>query len=105
MKCPSRRNSLPNGSLSCTSTSWYGERNASSLAFERTKTPHPSVMYSVRTRAARSPDGDASLLIFDQFQAAATNRLHALAVGRERLLERVEHALRLVGVVRRVVAH
>ena len=32
MKQPSRRNSLPNGTLSCTSTAWYGERKRSSCA-------------------------------------------------------------------------
>src|SRR6476620_8294019 len=108
MKCPSRRKSFPNVALSWTSTSWQAERNASSVAEERTKRPQSSVRCSVRIPGARSPGGDTEWLIprliLDHFLAAAVNRLKSLATRLQRRLERLEHALGLAGVVGRVVA-
>ena len=53
MKQPSRRKSLPNGTVSCTSTVWNGEREALVLrAPMRTKKPHSSVRNSVMAPGA-----------------------------------------------------
>src|SRR5690242_2274494 len=60
-------------------------------------------MYSVRMPGRRSSGGDASLIL-DDFPAAALDRLEAFARGLERRLERLEDALGLARVVRRVVA-
>src|SRR6478752_2806710 len=105
MKCPSRRNSFPNDTLSWTSTSWYGDRNASRVAADRTKKPQSSVICSVRIARARSSGGDSSCVIVDHLFAAAVNRLESLLPRLQRSLERLEHALGLERVVRRVVAH
>ena len=47
MKWPSSRNSLPNGTVSWTSTVWYGELKRSYWRALRTKKPQSSVMNSV----------------------------------------------------------
>src|SRR5436305_4444971 len=112
MKCPSRRNSLPNGTVSCTSTAWKGERNFSNSRAERTTNAHSSVRYSVITPGAMSPGGFAarapglsSWRDGSVIAPSTADRLEALAGGLEHALERVEQALRLVAVVRGVVAH
>jgi hypothetical protein len=47
MKQPSRRNNFPKGTVSWTSTVWYGEVNRSYWCAVRTKNPQSSVRNSV----------------------------------------------------------
>src|SRR5262245_58227849 len=101
MKWPSSRNSLPNDTLSWTSTSWNAERNASSFADDRMKNPQSSVMCSVIAPGARSPS--ASVLAAVTL-AAAMNRLEPRALGLQDRLELAEHPFGLRSVVGRVVA-
>src|SRR6185503_10897454 len=100
MKWPSRRKSLPNGTVSWTSTAWKGERNFSNSRADRTKNAQSSVRYSVIRPGPTSPGCLASGI-----PTPAANRLEALARGLERGLERREEALGLAGVVGGVVAH
>src|SRR6476469_5840001 len=101
MKCPSSRNSLPNETLSCTSTAWCGERNFSNSRADRMKNAQSSLRYSAIAPGAMSPGRRAASLI----AASAPDRLEALALGLQHGLERREQPLGLVGVVRGVVAH
>src|SRR4051794_10232387 len=105
MKCPSRRNSLPNETLSCTSTAWCGERNFSNSRAERMKNAQSSLRYSVIAPGAMSPGrrgvpGGSSGIV-----TAPVDGLEALARRLQHGLERLEQPLGLVGVVRGVVAH
>ncbi len=52
MKQPSSRNSLPNGTLSCTSTVWNGDLNFSYCRDERMKKPQSSVRNSAMAPGA-----------------------------------------------------
>src|SRR5262245_4220067 len=97
MKWPSRRNSLPNGTLSWTSTSWNADRNFSSTAADRMKKPQSSVMYSVIAPGARSPPGSGIL-------PAAVNGLEPRSPRLQHRLELAEYSLSLRGVVGRVIA-
>src|SRR5487761_292359 len=100
MKWPSSRNSLPNGTVSCTSTDCHGDRKLSRRPVERMNDPQSPVRYSVMTPGARSPGETSSVIL-----AATVYGLEALAPRLECRLERGEHALRFDRVVRRVVAH
>src|SRR6478672_4514025 len=101
MKWPSSRNSLPNDTLSCTSTAWCGERNFSNSRAERMKNAQSSDRYSVIAPGAISPGRrPASSLI----AAPAMDRLEALALRLQHGLERLEQPLGLVRVVGGVVA-
>src|SRR5512147_2660156 len=102
MKCPSRRNSLPKGTVSWTSTAWYGERNFSNWRAERMKKPHSSVRYSVIAPGAMSPPAPG--LPDSGIASAAVDRVEARARGLERRFERAEELVCLVGVVGRQVA-
>src|SRR3569623_524772 len=111
MKWPSRRNSFPNGTVSCTSTAWNGERNFSNSRAERTKNAHSLVRYSVMAPGAMSSGCfvpvaslPGSWLDGSVIASSAPDRLEMLARGLERALERIEQPLRLVGIVGRVVA-
>src|SRR4249919_657699 len=103
MKCPSSRNSRPNGTVSCTSTAWKADLNFSSSFAERTTNPHSGVISSYRTSAGKScvAAGAPSALfrLPSVILSAAKDRLVLRALRLHRRLERAKQALRLVAVV------
>src|SRR6185437_13564806 len=98
MKWPSRRNSLPKATLSCTSTIWNGERNFSNACDDRMKKPQSSVRYSVIAPGAMSPGSRSAI------GSTALYGLETRALGLQHFFKRVEQRLGLARVVGRVIA-
>src|SRR5690349_8538305 len=100
MKQPSSRKSLPNGTVSCSSTVWYGEVKRSYWRAVRTKKPRASVRNSVIAPGAMYPAGTSSSCR-SGIGAAAPDGLVARALRPQHGLQVAEHTLGLGRVVGR----
>src|ERR1700704_7140275 len=98
MKWPSRRNSVPNEAVSCTSIAWNGDWKCSNSRVERTKKPVSSVRYSVNTPGSRSEGLSSGIA------PAAVNGLEFRALRPHRVLHCAEQFFGLGRVVGRIVA-
>src|ERR1700704_1797361 len=105
MKCPSRRNSFPDGTLSWTSIAWKAERNCSKRRADRREKPHSAVSCSVMTSGARSCGAPvAPGTCPSAIHAPAMDHLILGPRGLQHGLECTEQPLRLVAIVGREIA-
>src|SRR6476646_1280102 len=98
MKWPSRRKSLPNGTVSWTSTSWNAEANFSSCRADRMWNPQSAVSSSISASEGTRGVADGGGLAPSVILAAANDRLIFRALRLHRSLERAKQVLRLVAV-------